>query len=83
MSLLTMCGHLYIKKSKFNCKPIKIFVRDLLSQRKKYNYMLLFHLFPLSKYFFCCCCHLFIGSGEQWGWDQLTKLQLTADLLFL
>lgn len=81
MSLLTMCGHLYIKKSKFNCKPIKIFVRDLLSQRKKYNYMLLFHL--IIKIFFCCCCHLFIGSGEQWGWDQLTKLQLTADLLFL
>lgn len=81
MSLLTMCGHLYIKKSKFNCKPIKIFVRDLLSQRKKYNYMLLFHL--IIKIFFCCGCHLFIGSGEQWGWDQLTKLQLTADLLFL
>lgn len=47
-----MCGHLYIKKSKFNCKPIKIFVRDLLSQRRKYNCMPLFHLFPLSKFFF-------------------------------
>lgn len=82
MSLLTMCGHLYIKKSKFNCKPIKIFVRDRLSQRKKYKYMPLFHLFPSSKYFFFCC-HLFIGSGDQRGWEQLTKLQLTADLSFL